>query len=175
MLHHVFWCFFFEAEAAIRDQFIGSESCTGLKYYTRHHEFSPLWISYPVDRHFPHRGMLVDSCFDLAGVNIFTAGNNHVFQTIQQIEVTFGILIADVAGTKHSITEGEVGFLRIVPISTHDVCAASNQFACLSNLNFFPRVVDNADVDARTRAAARRQSSLRMFMVLQPSKEARLT
>src|SRR5258705_11882578 len=98
--------------------------------------------------------MLVDSCFDLAGVNIFTAANNHVFQTIQQIEVTFGILIADVAATKHSITEGEVDLLRIVPISTHDVCAASDQFAFSSNPNFFPSVIDNADVYARSRAAA---------------------
>ena len=59
--------------------------------------------------------------------------------------------------------------------SQHDVCTASNQFTCLSNPNFFPRVVDNVDVDARTRAAARRQSSLRMFIVLQPSKKSRLT
>jgi hypothetical protein len=119
--------------------------------------------------------VLVDNCFDLAGINIFTAGNNHIFQTIQDIDVTFGILIADVAGTKHSITEGKVCVLRIVPITTRGVCAASNQFACLSNPNSFPCVIDNADVDARTGAATRRQSRLCMFMVLQSSKKARLT
>jgi hypothetical protein len=100
--------------------------------------------------------MLIENCFDLTRVNILAAGNNHVFQAIQEIEITFSILVADVAGPKQTITESELRFLRIVPVATHYVCAACNYFTGLAYFNFFSRVVDNTHFDPRTSAPAGR-------------------
>src|ERR1044071_7196194 len=119
--------------------------------------------------------MLIENCFDLTRVKILAAGNDHVFQTIEDIEVTVTVLIADVTGPKQTITERELRFLRIVPVTTHYVCAASNQFTGLAHFNFFSRIVDNTHFDPRTSAPAGRQSILSMFLILQTSKKSRLT
>src|SRR6185295_1576220 len=119
--------------------------------------------------------MLIENCLDLTRVNILAAGNDHVFQAIQEIEVTFAILIANVTGPKQTITERELRFFRIVPVATHYVCAASSQFTGLAHFNFFSRVVDNTHFDPRTSAPARRQSIPGMFLILQTRKKSRLT
>ena len=51
---------------------------------------------------------------------------NHVFAAIHDEEVTFGILVSDVPCAKHAITECGFSFVRIIPVATHNVCAAYN-------------------------------------------------
>src|SRR6266705_3419046 len=93
--------------------------------------------------------MLVNDGFDFARVNILAAGNNHVLQPIENVDVTIGILIAYVTSAKHAVTKYRVRLLQMVPIAP--------QF------------------NSRTRASARRQSALCVFMILHPSKKASLT
>src|SRR5262245_25700409 len=82
------------------DQLIRAESLTRLQRYTSHHDFAPLRIRYSEDRRFTNSRMLVNNRFDLTGVNVFAARDNHVFQAVQDVKIPFFILIADVASSK---------------------------------------------------------------------------
>src|SRR6266702_954266 len=87
--------------AAMRDQFIHADSGAGLQHHASHHELSPLWVRYPKDRRLTNGRMLVNDGFDLCRVHILAARDDHVFQTVQNVNKALRILIADVAGSKH--------------------------------------------------------------------------
>src|SRR6266571_6355416 len=108
-------------------------------------------------------------------VNILAAGNNHVLQPIENVDVTISILVADVTAAEHPITKYRVRFFQIVPIAAHYICAAGNQLTMLAGSNLLPLVVHNLHFNAGTGAPARCQSVLCVFMILQPSKKASLT
>src|SRR5712664_2440259 len=72
---------------AVPDQIIGAERFAWLQDDASHHQFAPLWIGYSKYRCFTNRRMLVDNCFDLAAVNVLAAGDNHVLQAVQDVEI----------------------------------------------------------------------------------------
>src|SRR6266498_1189549 len=119
--------------------------------------------------------MLVNDGFDFARVNILAAGNNHVLQPIQNVDVTIGILVSDVTAAEHPITKYRVRLFQIVPIAAHYICAACNQLTMLASSNLLSLVVHNLHFNAGTRASASCQSVFCVFVVLQPSKKARFT
>src|SRR6267154_5133714 len=71
--------------AAMRDQLIHADSGVGLQHHASHHELTPLWVRYPKDRRLKNGRMLVNDGFDLSGVHILAARDDHVFQTIQDV------------------------------------------------------------------------------------------
>jgi len=103
------------------------------------------------------------------------AGNDHVLQPIQNVDVTISILVADITGAEHPITKYRVCFFQVVPIAAHYICAAGNQLTMFAGSNFLSLAVYNLDFNAGTRAPARCQSVFCVFMILQPSKKARFT
>src|ERR1700730_6097232 len=117
-----------QTSAAMVDQVIDSESSSWLQHYASHHEFTPLWIGYSEDHCFANRRMLVNNRLNLTGVNIFAARDNHVLQTVQDVEVPRCILITNISCAKHPISECKQGFFRIGPIATHDIGTPSHQF-----------------------------------------------
>src|SRR5262245_1481671 len=121
---------------AMRDQLILAERFSRLQRYASHHEFAPLRIRYSEDRHFTNRGKLVNNRFDLTGVDIFSARNNHVLQTVQYVEIPVRILIADVSSTKHPILECARRFFRIIPVTARDIRATSHQFTLTPGFDF---------------------------------------
>src|SRR5262245_35118051 len=108
----------------MRDQLILAESLSRLQRYTSHHKFDPLRIKYSEDRHFTNRGEFVNNCFDLTGVDIFSACNNHVLQAVQDEEIPVCILIADVSGTEQPVLECACRFFRIIPVTLRDILAS---------------------------------------------------
>src|ERR1700722_18922323 len=58
--------------------------------------------------------MLVDDCLDFTGINIFSARNNHVFQAVQDEEITGSVLVTDISCAKHTVAKCERGFFLIV-------------------------------------------------------------
>ena len=70
--------------------------------------------------------------FDLAGINIFATGDNHVFQAVKDVEIAVRILIADVSRPKHSVSKCERRVFWIVPATPRDVGAARDQFPMLT-------------------------------------------
>ncbi len=110
------------------DQILLTESFSRLQRYASHHDFASLWIRYSEDRHFTNRGKLVNNVFDLAGVDIFAASDNHVLQAVQYVEMPVRILIADVSSTKHPVSKRACRFFRIIPVTSHYISAPSHQF-----------------------------------------------
>src|SRR6266571_8549745 len=108
-------------------------------------------------------------------VNILAAGNNHVLQPIENVDVTISILVADVTAAEHPITKYRVRFFQIVPIAAHYICAAGNQLTMSSSSNLLSLVVHNLHFNAGTGAPARCQSVFCVFIIPQPSEKARLT
>src|SRR5260370_36602643 len=114
------------------DQVGGGQSLSRLQHYASHHDFTPLRIGYSEDCRFADCRMLVNDRLDFTGVNIFSTGDDHVLQSVQDVEIAVRILIAKVACAKKPISECARGFFRVVPIAAHDGGAPSHQFTALS-------------------------------------------
>src|SRR6266853_5273595 len=121
--------------AAMRDQLIHADSGAGLQHHTSHHELSPLWVRYPKDRCLANARMRVNDGFDLCGVHILAARDDHVFQAIQNIDKAISILITDIAGTKHPLPKCELGLIGAVPVTVHHIRTPDNQLTRLSDGN----------------------------------------
>src|SRR5262245_29183674 len=157
----------------MRDQLVLAERFSRLQRYASHHEFAPLRIRYSEDRNFTNRGKLVNNRFDLTGVDIFSACNNHVLQAVQYVEISVRILISDVSSAKQPILECACRFFWIIPVTARDICAPGHQLTLTPDSNFLSRLVHDPHVDPRTCSPTRHEPVLRVFMVLQTSKKAR--
>src|SRR6185437_2520250 len=103
------------------------------------------------------------------------AGNDHVFQAIENVEVPVGVLITNVAGSEEAVPEREFSFFRIVPIASHDIRAARDQLASFPGLNFLSCWIDNAHVDSEARPTARSELVLGVFVIEQASEKSGFT
>src|SRR6266536_2133179 len=99
--------------------------------------------------------MRVNHGLDFAGINVFSAGDDHVLQTVENVEVSVCVLIPNVACSEEAVSEREFSFFRLVPITAHDIRAASDQLARFSGFDFLPCWIDNAHIDSETRSSAR--------------------
>src|SRR6476661_808756 len=121
-----------EVSPAVSNQIIGAESSSGLAHHACRHELAPLRVGYSEDCCFQNRRMLVNDGFDLAGIDILSAGDDHVFHAVEDIEIAVRVAVANVARPKQSVLKREPGLLRIVPVTAHDVGAARHQLTALS-------------------------------------------
>src|SRR4029077_13353363 len=110
-----------ERSAAICDQLFRSERFPRLENNDSLYDFTPLRIGYSENRHFAHGRMRVNHGLDFAGINILAAGDDHVFQAIENVEVPVGVLIPNVARSEEAVPEREFSFFRLVPITAHDI------------------------------------------------------
>src|SRR5437773_361634 len=124
--------------SAICSQLLCTECFSGLEDHNGLDDFAPLWIRDSENRHFADRWMRVNHGLDFAGVNVFSAGDDHVLQAIPNVEVSVCVLIPNVARSEEAVSEREFSFFRIVPITAHDIRAASDQLACLPSFDFLP-------------------------------------
>src|SRR6476660_9276783 len=121
-----------ERSSAIRDQLFRSKSLPRLEDNDGLYDFTPLRIGYSEHRNFTNCRMSVNDRFDFAGINVLAARYNHVLQAIENEEVSLCVLITNVAGPKEAVSKREFSFVRIVPITAHDIRAASDQLARFS-------------------------------------------
>src|SRR5580704_1040421 len=162
-----------ERSTTMCDQFTLAQSLSRLSRDASGHEFAPLRIRYAKDRCFTDRRVLVDDGLDLARIDIFTAGNDHVLETIEDIKIPVCIPVAEVSRAKEAVSERLHGFSRIIPIAAHDVCASSHQFAMTPGFKFLSRLVHDPQVDSRARSPARHEPVLSVLVILQAAKKAR--
>src|ERR1700730_3223132 len=163
-----------EKPPAMDDQFVRAKSLSRLPYNAGRDEFAPLWVGYAEDRRFENRRMLVNDGFDLAGVDVFAARDDHVLQAVENVEIAVGVAIADVSRTEHSVLERAARFLRIIPVAAHDIGAARHQFTMLPGFNLPAQLVHDPHVDPGTGSPTRHEPGLRVLMVLQAGEKARL-
>src|ERR1700722_10320738 len=111
--------------------------------------------------------MLVNNGFDFAAIDILPAGDDHVFPAVEDEEIAVRVAIANVARSKHSVSERGLGFLGIVPVTVHDIGAAHHQLATLSRSELLPLLVRDTQVDAGTRPTTGREPVLGMLVIPQ--------
>src|SRR5882757_11147716 len=155
-------------------QIVRAQNHSGLQHDASHHEFTPLGIGYSEDRHFANRGVFVDDRFNLAGINIFATCDDHVFQTVEDVEIAVRILIADVSRAKHSVSKCESRLFYIVPVAPRDVGAPCDQFPVLPDFHFPTRFVLDSQINSWTRPPTREELASDMFLILQACEEAGL-
>src|SRR5207247_5789760 len=124
------------------------------------------------DCYFPNRRMRVNDGFDFSRVNVFSAGDDHVLQAIKNVEVSVYVLIPNVARSEEAVPEREFSFFRLVPITAHDIRAASDQLACLPGFDFLPCWIENVHVGSETRSSARGELVLGVLVIQQPSEKS---
>src|ERR1700752_2470163 len=107
--------------------------------------------------------MLVNDGFDLAGIDVLSTRDDHVLQAVDDVEIAVGVAVADVARSKHSVSEREPGFLRTVPVTAHDIRPARHQLATVSRSELASGSVHDSQVDAGTRPATGREPVLRVL------------
>src|SRR5207248_4498385 len=137
-----------------------------------HHELAPFWIRYSKDCYFANRRMCVNDGFDFSRVNVFSAGDDHILQAIKNVEVSVCVLITNVARSEEAVSEREFSFFRLVPITAHDIRAASDQFTCLPGLDFLPCWIGNVHVDSEARSSARGELVLGVLVIQQASEKS---
>ena len=81
-------------------QFVNRQSSLRFDDHASRYEFAPLGIGHSEDRDFSHGGVLIEDRFHFAGVDVFSSGNNHVFHTVENVEVPIGGLVTNVSRAK---------------------------------------------------------------------------
>src|SRR5260370_34005473 len=98
---------------------------------------------------FQHCRVGIECILDLDTVDVFAAGDNHIFGSIDYEEEVFLIDGSQVTCVIPSVYDGCRSCLRHAPVPKHDVGTASNDFADFSWFHVFPIGVDNAYFDAK--------------------------
>ncbi|MNQ67973.1 hypothetical protein D3C85_825150 [compost metagenome] len=95
---------------------------------------------------------------DLAGIDVEAAGNDHVLFAIGEVQIAFGIDMADVAGMQPTVDDGLGGLLRLLVVTLHDQVAAHAYFTGFTARQDLVGVAHHFDADQRVRAADRGQA-----------------
>src|SRR6266850_7914411 len=119
-----------------------------LEHHARRDDLSPPGVRYAEDRRLANRRMLADDRLDLAGVDILPARNDHVLHAIEDVEISLGILIADVSGPKQAVPERPARLVHVVPVAAHDIRAPSHQFTGMAGLDVLSCIVDDPQIDS---------------------------
>src|SRR6266403_247928 len=164
-----------ERSSAVRDQLFRSECFARLENNDSLYDFAPFRIGYSEDRHFAHGWMRVNDGFDFAGINVFSAGDDHVLQAIENVEVPVGVLVTNVARSEEAVPEREFSFFRLVPITAHDIRAARDQLASFPGFNFVSFWIDNTHVDSEARSTGRGEFVFSVLMIQQAGEEPGFT
>jgi len=95
------------------DQFFLGQSCVRLQHHASRHQLAPLLIRYAEDGGLQNGRVLINHGFDFVAVNFLAARDNHVFYPVNNVEVAGGVLVAEVAGVKKSVTKHSGSFLML--------------------------------------------------------------
>src|SRR5258708_8595617 len=93
-------------------------------------------------------GVCVGGGGEPAGIDVLAARNDHVLHAVQDVQIPFRILIADVARSKQPVAERAQRLFAIVPVTAHDVGAARDHFAGLPDAHLRSGLVHDAYIAA---------------------------
>src|SRR5579863_10290585 len=153
-------------------QIVRGQNDSGLQHDTGRHEFTPPEVRDPENCYLANRRMLIDDRFDLAGINIFAACDDHVLHAVENVEIAVRILIADVSGAEHSVSKCESRVFRIVPVPPHDIGAPCDQFTVLRDFHFFSRFVLDSQVNSWAGSSTRQEFGVDMLLIFETREKA---
>src|SRR3954447_3114219 len=111
--------------------------------------------------------MLVNNGFDLAAIDILSTRDDHVFHAVEDVEIAVRVAVANVAGSKHSVSKREPGLLGIVPVTAHNIGPARHELTTESRSELPSGLAHDAHVAARARPATGREPVLRVLVILE--------
>src|SRR5258708_10337734 len=123
---------------------------------------------------FQTRRMFVEDGLDFAAVHLLTAGNDHVFDAVNEIKITVRILITEVPGAEEAVPKGAGSILSVLPVPRHDVCSPCHDLATLSRCEAPACLIHYLQINAGTRPATRHEPLRCMLLVAQSGQEPRL-
>ena len=99
--------------------------------------------------------------FDFCRVYIFAARHDHVFDSVENIDIAVFVEVARVARLKPATFDDRLGsFFGHVPIALHNLTRANPNFTNFTIRHIFACVrVDDSQLNARKRFAARTQAT----------------
>src|SRR3974377_2545487 len=110
----------------------------GLKHHSRDYGFAPPFIRTTDYAGLANGCVFHENILDLGGVDVLPAGDDHVALARDDIQVAFGIEMADVARMIPAIAQGHGGRLRGIPIAQNNVRPAYQAFAILRRTDIAP-------------------------------------
>src|SRR5712691_3371371 len=94
--------------------------------------------------------MVVKHFFDFAGIDVEAAGQDHVFGTINYVEVALLVHFTDVAGAHPAVDEDVGGLTRLIPVALHDIGAFYRDLSHAADGHWLTRLlVQNGCFDTR--------------------------
>src|SRR5271166_1247568 len=90
-------------------QRFGFDRLSRAQHYGRHRCFSPFFVGNSKHSHFGHRVMLDHHFLNVPGINIDSAGNDHVLDPVDQEEIAVLIHITGIAGVQPAVNNGLFG------------------------------------------------------------------
>ena len=115
------------------DNFCFSSGLAFLEHHGCRYRLTPLLIGDAKHGSFQNFWVHVEHIFDFGRIHILSAGDNHVFFTVHNVDIPLGIDNCQVSGAKPSIRKCLFGFFLQVPVSGSDGVTAHPDF---SNLFF---------------------------------------
>src|SRR5207245_8329983 len=92
----------------------------GLHHHDRLDRFAPLVVGHADNGNLGDIGMIADRAFDFGRVDVFAARDDHVLDTVVDIEIAVPVHVAGVAGAQPTLAvEGFRGGFRQIPVADH--------------------------------------------------------
>ena len=145
---------------ALVQAFSAAASIDGVRpqHHEGHRRLAPFLRRHADHGGFEHVGVLGQHRFDVAGIDVEAAGDDHVLLAVHQREKAVGVEPADVAGAHPAVAlgivpEGLGGLLRLVEIALHHHRRAADDLADLALRHELAVLVDQPDLVLRHRLA----------------------
>src|SRR5712691_9668976 len=123
--------------------------------------FAPNWVRNADHRDFIDRRVLEQDLLYFPWVDIIAATNDHIFLTVEQVEVALCIHHTDIAGMQPSSSQGLSRCIRQVPIPGHDNASSCDNFANFANRHLVIVVIDDAHLHIGARNPCRSEAPFR--------------
>src|SRR5690606_19982580 len=130
------------------DEFAVADADARLEHDDRADAFAPLRIGHADHRAFGYGVVLQQRVFDFPRINVFAAGNDHVFLAVDQMQHAVLVEHAHVAGVDPAVANGVGGGDVIVPVAAEHRGAARDDFARHARRTVVAVGVDDARLHA---------------------------
>src|SRR5712691_2305993 len=123
--------------------------------------FAPNWVGNADYRDFIDRRVREQDLLYFPWIDIIAAANDHIFLTVEQVEVALLIHHTDIAGMQPSSSQGVSRFSRPVPVPCHDNASSCDNFSNLPICHLVIVVIDDAHLHIGARYPRRSEASFR--------------
>ena len=135
------------------------------------HRLPPLLRRNADDRRHLHTRVAGEDILHFHRKYVFTAGDDHVLNPVNQVQVAILVEVTHIAGHHPAVHQGGRGLLGLVPVAHHGVLAAYSDLAGFPGRQSADLIVNDLDLNAHRgpadRAATVRQRAVQLMVFRQ--------